>query len=64
MPSYDELLHRENVRVCISLNLFNKLKREDLEDEITKLNKKLQISNEWTDLLITRINLIKEFLKK
>ncbi len=68
MPSYDKLLHDENVRMCIRLNLFHKLERKDLEDELKRLDEKHQryllCINECTERTLEKMNQIKEFIKK
>ena len=68
MPPYDKLLHDENVRMCIRLNLFHKLERKDLEDELKRLDEKhqryLKCINENTERTHEKMNQIKEFMKK
>ena len=67
MPPYDKLLHDENVRMCFRLDFFHMLERQDLEDELKRLDEKhqryLKTTNEWTDRTNKRIHQIKEFLK-
>ena len=68
MPSYDKLLHDENVRMCIRLNLFHKLELKDLEDELKRLDEKhqryLKCFNECTERTHEKMNQIKEFIQK
>ena len=68
MPPYDKLLHDENVRMCIRLDFFHMLERQDLEDELKRLDEKhqryLKTTNEWTDRTNKRINQIKRVLEK
>jgi DNA gyrase/topoisomerase IV subunit A len=66
MPSYDKLLHDENVRMALRLNFFHMLERKDLEDELKRLEEKhqryLKCINENTERTIYKINKIKEYL--
>ena len=68
MPSYDKLLHDENVRFCFRLDFFHMLERQDLEDVLKRLDEKhqryLKCINENTERTHAKMNLIKEFLKK
>ena len=60
--------HDENVRMYIRLNLFHKLERKDLEDELKRLDEKhqryLKCINECTERTLEKMNEIKEFLRK
>ena len=62
-----DAIKRENIRMCIQLNLFHKLEREDLEHELIRLNEKLerylQCTNEHTERVQARIAHIKTYLK-
>ena len=68
MLSDDEIIHRDNVRLAISLDWFHMVERKDLEDELKRLDEKhqryLKTTNEWTDRTNKRINQIKRVLEK
>ena len=61
-----DAIKRENIRMCIQLNLFHKLERNDIEVEVMRLNEKLdrylRCTNEHTERVQARIAHIKTFL--
>jgi len=65
MPT-DAAIYR-NVRLCMQLNMFYLIERNDLEAELVRLNEKheryLQCMNEHTERVQARIALIKTYLK-
>ncbi len=66
MASVDEVIHRDNIRMCIQLNMFYLLERKDLELEVVRLTEKLerylQCMNEHTDRVQARLNQMKIYL--
>jgi len=68
MLSVDERLHRENVKLCIRLNMFHLLKQSDIEDELVRLNEKreryIELISEYNRITDLRISQIKVHLKK
>jgi hypothetical protein len=65
MPT-DETIYRDNVRLCMQLNMFYLIEQKDLEAELVRLTEKLerylQCMNEHTERVQARIDLIKTYL--